>query len=80
MKRDAPSGTALALGRGGGRRRADRIWRSVAVFDRHGDARARRAGDIGFSVVRAGDIVGEHTVTFAPPASAWKSPTGPPTG
>src|SRR6266404_7631448 len=64
MKRDAPSGTALALGEvvaaERGRKLAD-----VAVFDRHGPDAQRRAGDIGFAVLRAGDIVGEHTVTFA---------------
>jgi 4-hydroxy-tetrahydrodipicolinate reductase len=64
LKRDAPSGTALALGEvvaaERGRRLAD-----VAVFDRHGSDAQRKAGDIGFAVVRAGDIVGEHTVTFA---------------
>ena len=64
MKRDAPSGTALALGEvvAGAR---GRNLSEVAVFDRHGPDVERRAGDIGFTVVRAGDIVGEHTVTFA---------------
>jgi 4-hydroxy-tetrahydrodipicolinate reductase len=37
----------------------------VAVFERHGMDAPRRPGSIGFSVIRAGDIVGEHTVTFA---------------
>ena len=64
MKRDAPSGTALALGEvvaaERGRKLAD-----VAIFDRHGSDALRGAGDIGFTVLRAGDIVGEHTVTFA---------------
>jgi 4-hydroxy-tetrahydrodipicolinate reductase len=64
MKRDAPSGTALALGEtvagARGRQLSD-----VAVFDRHSDSAPRGDGDIGFSVLRAGDIVGEHTVTFA---------------
>jgi 4-hydroxy-tetrahydrodipicolinate reductase len=64
MKRDAPSGTALALGEvvAGARGAA---LASLAVFDRHGTLQPRRPGSIGFSVVRAGDIVGEHTVTFA---------------
>ena len=39
--------------------------RGGEVFDRHGWQGQRRAGDIGFTVLRAGDIVGEHTVTFA---------------
>src|SRR5579862_4286797 len=63
-KRDAPSGTALALGetvaRAQGRALAD-----LAVYDRHGSHEPRAAGSIGFAVTRAGDIVGEHTVTFA---------------
>ncbi|MDP8983744.1 MAG: 4-hydroxy-tetrahydrodipicolinate reductase, partial [Pseudomonadota bacterium] len=64
MKRDAPSGTAVALGQIVARARGQR-FEDVAVFERHGSAALRRAGDIGFSVVRAGDVVGEHTVTFA---------------
>jgi 4-hydroxy-tetrahydrodipicolinate reductase len=39
----------------------------------------RDAGSIGFSVVRAGDIVGEHTVIFAGAGERWKSRTAPPT-
>jgi 4-hydroxy-tetrahydrodipicolinate reductase len=64
MKRDAPSGTALALGEVVARARGQE-FKDVAVFERHGGLAPRRAGDIGFAVVRAGDIVGEHTVTFA---------------
>jgi 4-hydroxy-tetrahydrodipicolinate reductase len=64
MKRDAPSGTALALGEAVARARG-RTLAEVAVFERHGNVAPRAAGDIGFSVLRAGDIVGEHTVTFA---------------
>jgi 4-hydroxy-tetrahydrodipicolinate reductase len=37
----------------------------MAVYGQHGASNPRRAGSIGFSVLRAGDIVGEHTVTFA---------------
>jgi len=37
----------------------------VATYDRRGDESVRTPGSIGFSVLRAGDIVGEHTVTFA---------------
>jgi 4-hydroxy-tetrahydrodipicolinate reductase len=62
QKRDAPSGTALKLGETIAKSR-DVALNEVAVFERHGMA-PRRAGSIGFSVVRAGDIVGEHTVTF----------------
>jgi 4-hydroxy-tetrahydrodipicolinate reductase len=64
MKRDAPSGTALALGEAVARARGEELER-LAVYDRHGSGAARQAGSIGFSVVRAGDIVGEHTVFLA---------------
>jgi 4-hydroxy-tetrahydrodipicolinate reductase len=63
-KRDAPSGTALALGEAVCEARGQRLA-EAAVFDRHGVSDARRPGSIGFSAIRAGDIVGEHTVTFA---------------
>jgi 4-hydroxy-tetrahydrodipicolinate reductase len=66
LKRDAPSGTALSLGAAAaGARGVD--LSEVAVYDRHGADAARRPGSIGFSALRAGDIVGEHTVTFAAP-------------
>jgi 4-hydroxy-tetrahydrodipicolinate reductase len=64
MKRDAPSGTALALGETVAAARGQALT-DVAVFDRHGASQLREPGSIGFAVVRAGDIVGEHTVTFA---------------
>ena len=64
MKRDAPSGTALALGEVVARARGTELAQ-VAVMDRRGGGVPRMGGDIGFSVLRAGDIVGEHTVTFA---------------
>jgi 4-hydroxy-tetrahydrodipicolinate reductase len=69
MKRDAPSGTALKLGeivtlaRTGSGRPQNLV--DVAVYDRHGAQAPRASGSIGFSVVRGGDIVGEHTVIFA---------------
>ncbi|HTD72751.1 MAG TPA: 4-hydroxy-tetrahydrodipicolinate reductase [Steroidobacteraceae bacterium] len=63
-KRDAPSGTALSLGEVVAKSRGQTL-NEVAVFDRHGADAARKPHGIGFSVVRAGDIVGEHTVTFA---------------
>jgi len=64
LKRDAPSGTALALGEAVAAARDQRLD-DVAVYERHGKVGTRGAGSIGFSVLRAGDIVGEHTVTFA---------------
>lgn len=62
-KVDAPSGTALALGHAaaGGR---DASLDDVAVHARAGEG-ARQKGEIGFAVVRGGDIVGEHEVIFA---------------
>jgi 4-hydroxy-tetrahydrodipicolinate reductase len=64
MKRDAPSGTALALGEVVAGERGRKLS-DVAVFNRQGSDGPRGVGEIGFSVLRAGDIVGEHTVTFA---------------
>ena len=64
MKRDAPSGTALALGEAVAAVRGQRLD-DIAVHDRTGQDAPRTPGSIGFSCLRAGDIVGEHTVTFA---------------
>ncbi|MGA2710634.1 MAG: 4-hydroxy-tetrahydrodipicolinate reductase [Steroidobacteraceae bacterium] len=64
LKRDAPSGTALSLGDAVAHARGTTLSAS-AVYERHGEAGPRATGSIGFSVVRAGDIVGEHTVLFA---------------
>jgi 4-hydroxy-tetrahydrodipicolinate reductase len=63
-KRDAPSGTALSLGEAVAHARG-RSLEDVAVYERHGATGPRSQGSIGFSAVRAGDIVGEHTVMFA---------------
>ncbi|HRK97382.1 MAG TPA: 4-hydroxy-tetrahydrodipicolinate reductase [Alphaproteobacteria bacterium] len=62
-KVDAPSGTALALGKSAAEGR-DVSFSSKAVYDRHGHTGARTKDEIGFSVIRGGDIVGEHTVMF----------------
>jgi 4-hydroxy-tetrahydrodipicolinate reductase len=64
MKVDAPSGTALMLGA------AAAAGRGVSLDDhrvsgRDGITGARNRGDIGFSAIRGGDIVGEHDVIFA---------------
>ena len=61
LKKDAPSGTALALGHAVAQVRGQE-FEAVAAHERDG---LRREGDIGFAVVRAGDIVGDHTVIFA---------------
>ena len=63
-KVDAPSGTALMLGEAAARGR-DVALDSVAERARDGITGARREGAIGFSVLRGGGIVGEHSVTFA---------------
>lgn len=64
-KRDAPSGTALALGRAIASARGV-AFDDVARMTRNGMATGTRASsEIGFSVTRAGDIVGEHDVVFA---------------
>jgi len=65
LKPDAPSGTALALGQAVAHARAQTL-EDVAVVNRSRDAPCR-PGDIGFAVIRAGDLVGEHTVLFAGP-------------
>jgi 4-hydroxy-tetrahydrodipicolinate reductase len=82
MKKDAPSGTALALGKSAAEGRAmpgagsagesgaaghsGSVGASAgtedALTDRSGE---RSAGDIGYAVIRGGDIVGDHTVLFA---------------
>ena len=61
QKKDAPSGTALALGRAVAAARGVE-FDEAARFDRNGP---REPATIGFSSVRAGDIVGEHAVVFA---------------
>jgi 4-hydroxy-tetrahydrodipicolinate reductase len=59
-KVDAPSGTALALGEAAAAGRGERLERPVNLS---GAAAGTRAiGGIGFSVVRGGDVVGEHDV------------------
>lgn len=63
-KKDSPSGTALALGQSAASGRGVQLA-EVAEHDRHGVGAPRRRGAIGFSVFRGGDVVGEHTVTFA---------------
>jgi 4-hydroxy-tetrahydrodipicolinate reductase len=64
MKMDVPSGTALKLGEIAAEARGQSLA-DVGVYDRHGTTGTRQSGDIGFSVVRAGDIIGDHTVFFA---------------
>jgi len=63
-KVDAPSGTALSMGEVVASA-LGRDLKEVAVYDRQGQTGARDPKAIGFATVRAGDIVGDHTVTFA---------------
>ncbi len=69
-KKDAPSGTALSIGEAVAKGR-DTTLQTAAVYARHGvsseNGGVRERGKIGFSVLRAGDIVGDHTLTFAGP-------------
>ena len=64
QKVDAPSGTALALGRAAARGRGVELD-EVALRSRDGITGARPAGVIGFAVMRGGDVVGDHRVLFA---------------
>ncbi len=64
QKVDAPSGTAIGMGR------AVAKGRGVALSDvmesgRHGHTGARNTGAIGFAALRGGQVVGEHTLIFA---------------
>jgi 4-hydroxy-tetrahydrodipicolinate reductase len=63
-KVDSPSGTAIKMGEV----IADSLGRTLkehGVFERVGQCGPRSDKEIGFATVRAGDIVGEHTVMFA---------------
>jgi 4-hydroxy-tetrahydrodipicolinate reductase len=64
LKVDAPSGTALKLGEVAAAARGTTLAKD-GVFARHGVTGERRAGTIGFSVARGGDIIGDHTVYLA---------------
>ncbi len=63
-KIDAPSGTAVGLGRAAAMGRGVNID-DVARWSRHGITGERKRGDIGFASLRGGNVVGDHTVTFA---------------
>jgi 4-hydroxy-tetrahydrodipicolinate reductase len=64
MKVDAPSGTALVLGEAAARGRGVRLA-DMAARGRDGITGARKPGQIGFAVLRGGDVVGEHRALFA---------------
>jgi 4-hydroxy-tetrahydrodipicolinate reductase len=63
-KVDAPSGTALRMGEVVANA-LGRDLEKVAVYGREGQTGARARETIGFATVRAGDVVGDHTVLFA---------------
>lgn len=63
-KKDAPSGTALGMGEVVARA-LGRDLRDCAVYGREGQTGERDRKTIGFATIRAGDIVGDHTVIFA---------------
>jgi len=65
-KVDAPSGTALGLGHAVARGRGTTL-EQVAEYARHGATGPRRKGTVGFSVMRGGEVVGDHRVFFAGP-------------
>jgi len=63
-KVDAPSGTALGLGRAAAAGRGVDLD-TVAERGRDGITGARKRGAIGFASLRGGDVIGDHTVIFA---------------
>src|SRR3954468_7295316 len=67
QKVDAPSGTALMLGRAAAEGRGLDLDKH-SVKSRDGHTGARKAGDIGFAALRGGSVVGEHSAIFAGPA------------
>ncbi|HET7911086.1 MAG TPA: 4-hydroxy-tetrahydrodipicolinate reductase, partial [Pseudolabrys sp.] len=64
QKVDAPSGTALMLGRAAAEGRGIPLDKH-SVRNRDGHTGARKAGDIGFAALRGGTVVGEHSVIFS---------------
>jgi 4-hydroxy-tetrahydrodipicolinate reductase len=63
-KIDAPSGTAVGLGKAAAKGRGVDLD-DVAIWSREGDTGVRPDGAIGFAALRGADVVGEHTVMFA---------------
>ncbi|MGE0222493.1 MAG: 4-hydroxy-tetrahydrodipicolinate reductase [Acetobacteraceae bacterium] len=64
QKVDAPSGTAIGMGRAVAKGRGVRLD-DVIESGRHGHTGARKTGAIGFAALRGGQVVGEHTLIFA---------------
>lgn len=63
-KVDAPSGTALSMGEHIAKT-LGRDLKTHGVFERNGITGERKRDEIGFATIRAGDVVGEHSVWFA---------------
>lgn len=63
FKKDAPSGTALALAGAICEATGKKLEKDV-VNGRHGGEAMRRRGEIGMHAIRSGDVVGRHTVSF----------------
>jgi 4-hydroxy-tetrahydrodipicolinate reductase len=64
QKVDAPSGTAVGIGRAVAKGRGVKLD-DVMESGRHGHTGARKSGAIGFAALRGGQVVGEHTLIFA---------------
>lgn len=64
QKVDAPSGTAIGMGRAVAKGRGVTLS-DVMESGRHGHTGARKTGGIGFAALRGGQVVGEHTLLFA---------------
>jgi 4-hydroxy-tetrahydrodipicolinate reductase len=64
QKVDAPSGTAVGMGRAVAKGRGV-VLSDVMESGRHGHSGARKTGAIGFAALRGGQVVGEHTLIFA---------------
>jgi len=65
QKVDAPSGTAVALGRAVAKGRGTTLEAAGRESGRDGHTGARGTGTIGFAALRGGQVVGEHSVIFA---------------
>jgi 4-hydroxy-tetrahydrodipicolinate reductase len=65
QKVDAPSGTALAMGRAVAKGRGTTLEDAGRESGRDGHTGPRAAGAIGFAALRGGQVVGEHTLLFA---------------
>ena len=63
-KKDAPSGTAIRMGEIIAST-TDRDLKDCAIYGREGTSESRDKNSIGFETIRAGDIIGDHTVIFA---------------